>query len=59
MYKYYMYEGAKPQCLKSLKNSKKKNSPIAATNPYGRTKLYIEEILRDLAAADAEWQVVA
>ena len=37
----------------------KKNSPIAATNPYGRTKLYIEEILRDLAAADTEWQVGA
>jgi UDP-glucose 4-epimerase len=49
-----------PQCLKSLKKRcKKKNSPIAATNPYGRTKLYTEEILRDLAAADAEWQAAA
>jgi UDP-glucose 4-epimerase len=44
---------------KPKKRRQKKNSPIAATNPYGRTKLYIEEILRDLAAADAEWQVVA
>ncbi|GAB4360893.1 MAG: UDP-glucose 4-epimerase GalE [Methylohalobius crimeensis] len=26
--------------------------PLRATNPYGRTKLFIEEILRDLVAAD-------
>ncbi len=26
--------------------------PLQATNPYGRTKLFIEEILRDLATAD-------
>lgn len=26
--------------------------PLSATNPYGRTKLFIEEILRDLAQAD-------
>jgi len=26
--------------------------PLSATNPYGRTKLMIEEILRDAAAAD-------
>ncbi len=26
--------------------------PLSATNPYGRTKLFIEEILRDVAAAD-------
>lgn len=29
--------------------------PLAATNPYGRTKLMIEEILRDLYTADADW----
>lgn len=29
--------------------------PLAATNPYGRTKLFIEEILRDLCAADSRW----
>ncbi len=29
-----------------------------ATNPYGRTKLYIEEILKDVAAADGSWGVV-
>ena len=26
--------------------------PLSATNPYGRTKLYLEEMLRDLHAAD-------
>ena len=26
--------------------------PLSATNPYGRTKLFIEEILRDLSQAD-------
>ena len=32
--------------------------PLAATNPYGRTKLFIEEILRDLCAADQSWRAV-
>lgn len=31
--------------------------PLAATNPYGRTKLFIESLLRDLAAADPEWAI--
>ena len=31
--------------------------PLSATNPYGRTKLMIEQILSDLAAADPRWQV--
>lgn len=31
--------------------------PTAATNPYGRTKLMCEEVLRDLVAADARWNV--
>jgi UDP-glucose 4-epimerase len=31
--------------------------PVSTTNPYGRTKLMIEEILRDLHAADSAWQV--
>ncbi|MDD5350801.1 MAG: UDP-glucose 4-epimerase GalE [Chthoniobacteraceae bacterium] len=26
--------------------------PLSATNPYGRTKLYLEQVLRDLHAAD-------
>ena len=31
--------------------------PRSATNPYGRTKLIIEEILEDLAAADPAWRI--
>lgn len=29
--------------------------PLRATNPYGRTKLHIEEILKDLKVSDPEW----
>ncbi len=32
--------------------------PLSATNPYGRTKLFIEEILRDLSVADERWSCV-
>ncbi|MFY9975448.1 MAG: UDP-glucose 4-epimerase GalE, partial [Chromatiaceae bacterium] len=32
--------------------------PLAATNPYGRSKLFIEEILRDLHGADPTWNLV-
>lgn len=32
--------------------------PLSATNPYGRTKLMLEEILRDFHVADNEWNVV-
>ncbi len=31
--------------------------PLSATNPYGRTKLMIEEILRDLCIADNTWNI--
>ena len=31
--------------------------PLSATNPYGRTKLFIEEILRDLYRADPSWDI--
>ena len=31
--------------------------PLAPTNPYGRTKLMIEEILRDLAKSDPGWRI--
>ena len=31
--------------------------PLSATNPYGRTKLMIEEILGDLFRADPEWNI--
>jgi len=32
--------------------------PLSATNPYGRSKLMIEEVLRDLGVADPRWNVV-
>ena len=31
--------------------------PLSCTNPYGRTKLMIEDILRDLHTADPTWNV--
>ena len=31
--------------------------PLSATNPYGRTKLMIEEMLRDLHHSDAAWKI--
>ena len=31
--------------------------PLSCTNPYGRTKLMIEDILRDLAVADPDWDI--
>lgn len=33
------------------------NNPLSATNPYGRTKLMIEEILRDLYVSDSTWRI--
>ncbi|WP_395701115.1 UDP-glucose 4-epimerase GalE [Aquabacterium sp.] len=32
------------------------DAPLSATNPYGQTKLIGETILRDLGAADPQWQ---
>lgn len=32
-------------------------APLSVTNPYGRTKLMIEEILRDLGASDPSWKL--
>ena len=34
------------------------NFPLSATNPYGRSKLMVEEILRDVYVSDNEWKVV-
>jgi UDP-glucose 4-epimerase len=31
--------------------------PLSATNPYGRTKLMIEEILRDVYISDNNWSI--
>jgi UDP-glucose 4-epimerase len=36
----------------------KENFPTSATNPYGRSKLFIEEILKDLYISDNEWKIV-
>lgn len=33
------------------------NFPTAATNPYGRSKLMVEEILQDLAVSDPQWRI--
>lgn len=35
----------------------KEDFPTATTNPYGRTKLMIENILQDLYVADPEWRI--
>lgn len=32
--------------------------PLSAANPYGRTKLFIEEICRDVQKADSEWKII-
>lgn len=32
--------------------------PLSATNPYGRSKLMVEEILSDYAAAASDWRIV-
>lgn len=35
----------------------KEDFPLTATNPYGRTKLFIEKILRDLHVSDDSWNI--
>lgn len=32
--------------------------PLKAVSPYGRTKLIIEDIFRDLSASDPEWNII-
>lgn len=36
----------------------KEDFPLSVTNPYGRTKLMQEEMLRDLSIADKEWKII-
>ncbi|WP_005036616.1 UDP-glucose 4-epimerase GalE [Holophaga foetida] len=31
--------------------------PLSATNPYGRSKLMVEDLCRDLAASEAGWRI--
>lgn len=33
------------------------NHPTSATNPYGRSKLHVEEMLSDIAASDHNWRI--
>lgn len=35
----------------------KEDFPLQATNPYGRTKLFVEEMLRDLSISDSAWKI--
>ncbi|KAH7657852.1 UDP-glucose 4-epimerase protein [Dioscorea alata] len=32
--------------------------PLCAVNPYGRTKLFIEEICRDIQRSDTDWNII-
>lgn len=34
------------------------NFPLSVTNPYGRTKLMIEEILKDIYNSDNSWKII-
>ena len=36
----------------------KEHFPLSTTNPYGRSKLFIEEMLRDLYTSDPTWKIV-
>lgn len=36
----------------------KENFPLSTTNPYGRSKLFIEEILRDIYISDNEFKTI-
>lgn len=36
----------------------KEDFPLSATNPYGSTKLMLENILRDIQTADPEWNII-
>ncbi len=35
------------------------NHPTEPTNPYGRSKLYVDEILKDLAMSNESWKIVS
>ena len=39
-------------------NPIREDFPTSATNPYGRSKLFIEEILRDIFISDNSWKIV-
>lgn len=35
----------------------REDAPLSATNPYGRSKLMIEDMLRDIAKTDPTWRI--
>ena len=35
----------------------KEDFPLSATNPYGRSKLIIEELLKDIFSSDSSWHI--
>ncbi|RVU30450.1 UDP-glucose 4-epimerase GalE [Neptunomonas marina] len=35
----------------------RENFPLSTTNPYGQSKLMVENILRDIATADTQWNI--
>ncbi len=41
-----------PQCVPVTEDA-----PTSATNPYGRSKLMVEQVLSDLVSADPEWRI--
>ncbi len=41
-----------------VKSPVHEESPTAPTNPYGRTKLIIENMLKDLQCADSDWRII-
>ncbi len=43
-----------PHCLPYSENH-----PLNPINPYGRTKLQIEQMLRDIATSDENWRIIA
>ena len=36
----------------------KETAPLAAVSPYGQTKLWLEDIMRAMAAADPQWHIL-
>lgn len=36
----------------------KEDFPLSATNPYGYTKLFIEQILKDISKSNSKWNIV-
>lgn len=34
------------------------SSPLSATNPYGRSKLFIEDMCRDVAISESGWSII-